>query len=278
MTKQILHEAYLETMKELAIESKAARVPSWNKLDALIGGFRPKEFSILCAPTGVGKTTFLANISRQLVEQKHKHFVMSIETGRHDFVTRLMGCFSGHDWNSKDRPVAKNELIQFDSEHGVKFANDYLVLSMHEDRLSLDNLVSELEGANASGHQIAMIDNLNFFMEVCSADQQIQEMDKIIHKLIMFVKSHEMHIIMVMHPRKTEHGRVESEFDIKGSSTAVQEAQNVFLLNRPTKEQIDKYFYGSTDRELKIAKMRRRGVATGKVVTFGCNGFQYWEK
>jgi len=74
-----------------------------------------------------------------------------------------------------------------------------------------------------------------------------------------------------MHPKKTDHGRVESEFDIKGSSTAVQEAHNVWLFNRPSKAVIEedpekfKQF-----REIKIAKCRRYGRFVGDFVSFKC--------
>jgi hypothetical protein len=71
---------------------------------------------------------------------------------------------------------------------------------------------------------------------------------------------------MVMHPKKTVDSRIESEFDIKGSSTAVQEAHNVFLWNRPNKKDLETNFRHPSDRELKIAKMRRRGKYVGKTI------------
>jgi len=128
------------------------------------------------------------------------------------------------------------------------------------------------------GVKVCFIDNLNFFMEVTSAQQSIVEMDRVIHELIMFCKRTPVHIVMVMHPKKTVDGRVESEFDIKGSSTSVQEAQNVILFNRPKEQLIDEGMATWGDRELTIAKMRRRGAAVGaKIILRGIDGVHYKE-
>jgi hypothetical protein len=125
---------------------------------------------------------------------------------------------------------------------------------------------------------VAFIDNLNFFLEASSGERQNEVMDKVTHDLIIFSKSHDIHIVMVMHPKKTEDGRVESEFDIKGSSTAVQEAHNVFLFNRPSTEMIEGSYATKFDRELKIAKMRRKGRAVGaRIILRGINGVRYEE-
>jgi hypothetical protein len=94
----------------------------------------------------------------------------------------------------------------------------------------------------------------------------------------MFCKRIDMHVIMVMHPKKTDNGRVESEFDIKGSSTAVQEAHNVFLFNRPSLEDQKIGFDRQNHRELKIAKMRRRGKYVGRRLMFKNNNTAYIEQ
>ena len=103
-------------------------------------------------------------------------------------------------------------------------------------------------------------------------------MDRVIHELIIFCKHVEVHVIMVMHPKKTETGRVESEFDVKGSSTSVQEAQNVLLFNKPSDDMVKNGLATWRDREIKIAKMRRKGSAVGsKLLLTGVDGVLYKE-
>lgn len=158
--------------------------------------------------------------------------------------------------------------------------SECLNLSLYDNRFPVETLMADiLWHVKNKNCKIAFIDNLNFFMEVTSAQNQIIEMDRVIHELIIFCKQIDVHLIMVMHPKKTEHGRVESEFDIKGSSTSVQEAHNVFLFNRPHPELIKNSVACENDRELKIVKMRRRGKSVGKRLIFGCiDSVSYTEK
>jgi hypothetical protein len=171
--------------------------------------------------------------------------------------------------------------MAFSSQYaGVLSNNDAMYFALYDNRVPLKELLSQLDYmVNVKKVQVIMIDNLNFFMEVTRASDTIVEMDRVVHEVIMFCKRHNVHIFMVMHPRKTDDdARVKSEFDIKGSSTAVQEAQNVFLFNRPLLADIEAGTKSRTDRELKIAKMRRRGVAVGSTIVFENNNTQYREK
>jgi replicative DNA helicase len=269
---------YRQAAEELLKPYPASPLVDFPRLTQLTGGFRPREFSILCGATGVGKTTLLANWSKSLLRQQVSHFVASVETGHTDFVKRVMSAQAGEDWNTgKEVPVEK--LKRFHAEHGHVVQSECLNLSLYENRFRVETLMSDIAWmVKNRGAKIAMIDNLNFFMEVTKAADQIVEMDRVIHELIIFCKQIDVHVVMVMHPKKTEHGRVESEFDIKGSSTAVQEAHNVFLFNRAGEDLIDSGLATEFDREIKIAKMRRKGRATGsRLVLKGVDGVLYTE-
>lgn len=117
-----------------------------------------------------------------------------------------------------------------------------------------------------NGCKVAMIDNLNFFLDVTTAQNAVIEMDRVIHDLIIFCKRTDVHVIMVAHPKKTDNARVNSEYDIKGSSTAVQEAHNVLLFNRIGDDITGKY--PGASREIKIAKVRRMGKYIGSRIVF----------
>jgi len=220
-----------------------------------------------------GKTTWLANVSVQLLKAKVKHFVMSVETGHTDFMKRILSVFTATDLNALDS-VSQGFVDNMGEKYAEQIHNGLIQFSIYDNRVALPQLIHDLEFMHKAGCKVAMIDNLNFFMEVSTAANSIIEMDRVVHELIMLCKRIDMHIIMVMHPKKTDHGRVESEFDIKGSSTAVQEAHNVFLFNRP-KEITDDNRY---DRELLFAKMRRRGKMVGKSITYGSVNTKYIER
>ena len=273
------HTTFINACSELLCPMPATHLTTFPRLDEISGGFRPKEFSIFCGSTGAGKTTFMANLSADLLMQDVPHYVASVETGRTDFMKRVMSCLAQEDWNTGDM-VALDKLQAFSKKYGEKMNTGKLHLSIYEERFSVETLMADIAYmVKHHGIKIAVIDNLNFFLDVTSVENQIIEMDRVIHTLIEFTKKIPTHIIMIMHPRKTENTRVLSEFDIKGSSTAVQEAYNIFLWNRLEQEKIDQDSSNKWRRELIIRKLRRKGRAIGAKIIFNTkNGVKYDEE
>lgn len=272
-------DALGDSISEILKPEPSVRLYDFPNFSHLTGGFRPKEFTILCGSTGTGKTTLLANWSNSLVGQEVPHFVASVETGRHDFVRRIISARVQKDWNTGDL-VSVQEVKKYLTEPEIeRLKKARLYLSLYENRFSISQLLHDLDYmVKTHGVKVAFIDNLNFFMEVTSHENAIVEMDRVIHELIIYCKQSPVHVVMVMHPKKTFSGRVESEFDIKGSSTSVQEAQNVMLFNRPSEEIVEKGIAEPNDREILIAKMRRRGVAVGtRMILKSYDGVAYQE-
>lgn len=262
--------------KEMLTPVPAIPLLDYPHLTRVIGGFRPREFSILAGSTGTGKTTLVANWSKSLLKQGVPHFVASVETGHTDFMRRTMSAMVGEDCNTGE-PIPLYKVKKMVEDHKSKYEN--LHLSLYDNRFSVEELMNDIAW-HVEKHQckVAFIDNLNFFLEVTRAADQIVEMDRVIHELIIFCKQVDVHVVMVMHPKKTDNGRVESEFDIKGSSTAVQEAHNVFLFNRAGADMIDQGLATKSDREIKIAKMRRKGKAHGqRLILKSTDGVSYFE-
>lgn len=261
----VLYKGFLET---LLFPPPSVKLSSWQHFSNMTGGFRPREFTILCGATGVGKTTLLANWSAQLHLQKVPHFVASVETGAYDFIGRVLSSLDQTNLNCGER-IGFEQVAALNKKHEALLREPIMCLSRYDNRGKVEALISDIKHAMENhGAKIAMIDNLNFFMDVTTAANSLVEMDRVIHELIIFCKQNDVHVIMVMHPRKVENGRVESEFDIKGSSTAVQEAHNVLLFNRPRQEDIERGMANSSDRELTIAKSRRMGKYTGSRLLF----------
>jgi len=258
-----ISECFDEIIDEWLSPTPAVRLKNLPMLDGVLGGFRPNELTILCGPTGSGKTSLLANISAQMLTTREKHFVASVETGYADFIKRVTSVLSGIDLNTGE-PVSIELIEKIKTRYGHIIKADDLYLSKIDNRMSSDFLLKKLEYAVFCGCKVAMLDNLNFFLEIASASETITEMDRVIHDIIMFCKSNPIHIILVMHPKKTDGGRVLSEFDIKGSSTAVQESHNVLLFNRPEPNSM----LSPHCREVKIAKLRKRGSEVGKTIVF----------
>jgi energy-coupling factor transporter ATP-binding protein EcfA2 len=259
-----LEEAYVLAKREWIDPPAAVKFELLPMLTGLIGGMRPKEFTILCGPTGSGKSSLLAVMSASMLITRDKHLVASVETGYEDFVRRVSSVLTNEDMNTGER-VSEQKLARFERSYDFILKSGDLLLSRIDNRMSLEFMVEKLRYAVSVGCKVALMDNLNFFMEITRSSEAIVEMDRVVHELIMFCKTNPIHIVMVMHPKKTDGGRVTSEFDIKGSSTAVQESHNVLLFNRVTEEMLQEGFL-PTHREIKIAKLRRNGRAVGRTV------------
>lgn len=273
-----LSSAFLEAIKYLTEVPDATPIAEMPLFSESFGGFRPREFTVLCGSTGTGKTTLLANWSASLIKQKVPHYIASVETGYLDFVARQMAALSGINFSSGER-WEPTVIERFYNNFGEHFAVSNCYLSLYDNRIPSEVLLQEIKWViENKGVKIVFLDNLNFFLEITTANQSIVEMDRVIHDFIIFCKNHDVHIVMVMHPKKTINGRVESEFDIKGSSTAVQEAHNVFLFNRMSDDDIARFNGNKMGRELSLVKMRRRGQNTGRrVLLSSADGVKYKE-
>lgn len=269
-------DLYAGACEDLLLPTPSVKFQSFSKLNTMTGGLRPNEFTILCGATGTGKTTLCANISRDLIDQSIPHFVASVETGHLDFMKRVMSVMVERDWNTGE-PIPIDDLKAFHAKHGSHFQSETLQLSLYDNRISVKTLMADIAWmVKHKQIKVALIDNLNFFLDVRQASDQILEMDRVIHDLIMFCKRTPVHVIMVMHPRKAE--RIESENDIKGSSTANQEAHNILLFNRPHPDLIKSGAAHPDDRELMIAKMRRKGkFVRRRLILKSINGVTYYE-
>jgi energy-coupling factor transporter ATP-binding protein EcfA2 len=260
-------EVWLDYSLESQESIDGAMIPGYKFFNNALRGFRPHEFTILCGPTGVGKTTTLANLAVQLSLGNVPVFVGSVETGKTDFHRVMAGIFAGRDPYSAWTP---DELKALGAAHGVHLKSKRNVYCRYDSRVPHRRLLADLLWAVENlGTKVALVDNLNFLMEIKGAKDQITEMDKAVHDFVVFVKKVPLHVVMVMHPRKTENGRVESEFDIKGSSTAVQEAANVILWNRLANES-DAPMTAKPEycREMKFCKVRKNGRSVGARIIF----------
>lgn len=252
-------------------------LPWWPKLNDLIGGLRPHEITLLCAPTGSGKTTLLANISTQLLLTGVPHFAAPVETGDSDYALRVASAIEEHEFND-GHAVPQDKIIRAERVVQEWARKTPFNISTYDDRVAAEDMENMLIYQHSMyGAKVAVLDNLNFFLKVGKSQDANQEMDETMHRFVMLRKRLPIHIILVVHPKKTDGGRVESEFDIKGSSTAVQECNNVLLFNRPRAEDVERKYRHWNDRELVFKKIRKRGYNVNKAVWITYARGQYRE-
>lgn len=277
MTYVNLKDCFVEVIQELITPPAGLRFRMLPSFNTLLGGLREREFTILCGGTGTGKTTLLANLSTDFLLQQVPHFIASVETGHKDFVKRILSVLAEDNLNT-GHPIAEEKILSVFNQYENFIKTSQAYLSLYDNRIDVQTLLGEIKAMiDNHGIKFAILDNINFFLDVVCAKDSVIEMDRVIHEFIMFCKQNPIHIIMVMHPRKPDAGnRVRNEYDIKGSSTAVQEAHNILLLNRPSDEMIDAGFATKYDREITLAKSRVYGMSVGqKYMLIGKRGVKY---
>lgn len=268
-------KVFEDAMKQIFNPPRGVELRDWPLFNELVGGLRPKEFTIFCGATGAGKTQFLANVAAQLITLKEKVFVAPVETGYIDFAIRVLSVLSKKDLNT-GRQFKLSDCSGAVNTH-MNELNENIIFSTHDNRVEIMEMIETLRyQAEVNKVSVAVLDNLNFFLKPTGQNNIVMEYDEAIHSFVMLAKQIPMHIILVMHPKKNE-GKLKSEFDIKGSSTAVQEAQNVLFMNRLDEDEIPSK--GTTfTRELVYKKIRRRGFNVNKKVYMDYVGGAYVER
>jgi twinkle protein len=269
-------EVFDKALKQIQNPPKGLMIEGWQSFNERLGGLRPHELTIFCGATGSGKTQFLANMATNLMQKGEKLFVASVETGPTDFAVRMISVMVGRDLNTGD----PSDIKSFSKKIAPDFdrIQDNVFFSTQEDRIDVMDMIETLKYMNeVQGVRVAVLDNLNFFLRITKSSDTNIAYDEAIHSFVIAAKKLPMHIFLVMHPKKTVEGKITSEFDIKGSSTAVQEAPNVLLMNRLDKKEIEEGKGTQLSREFVFKKIRKRGYYVNQPFIMEYEGAKYVE-
>jgi replicative DNA helicase len=260
-------ESFKKSFDRATTKQPSYSIPGFSRLSEMTGGLRQNGFSILCGPTGAGKTTLLANLWVKFAGANLPLFTAPVENGKEDFIDMIVSIAAGKSrlsMNSRD-------WDEFKVEKAPKLFHDRRnVFSNHESRLShLDLLTDIFHAYKTKGVKVALCDNWQFMLDVKNGRDMNHESDKALHDMVTFSKMVPVHIFMVMHPRKTEDERVNSIFDLKGSSGSAQEAHNIWLFNKLKKsDDAPPMVLPEYCREITVGKARYNGRSTGTKILY----------
>ncbi|XP_017060992.1 twinkle protein, mitochondrial [Drosophila ficusphila] len=238
---------------------KWKRFPVLNKL---LKGHRRGELTILTGPTGSGKTTFMSEYSLDLAMQGVNTLWGSFEIRNTRLAATLLRQYVGYPLDDR---------LQEFNHWAAEFERLPLYFMTFHGQQPLKPVLEAIEHASYV-HDVmhVIIDNLQFMMGVSTyRGDKFWEQDSIIAAFRAFATKHNVHVTLVMHPRKERQEDELTTSSVFGTAKATQEADNVLIIQdkRLTSVRGKKY--------LQIAKNRYSGDLGIMPLEFDKDGLSY---
>jgi twinkle protein len=219
-------------------------------LHAIVKGHRSGEVTIVTGPTGSGKTTLLSQLSLDLAAQGVRTLWGSFEIKS----TRLIGTML-HQLQGGRIPLPGAPapvLVAADGPSvgggggagtvaGYEAAADALAgMPLHFLRFygstDVDRVLDALEyAAYVHDVQHVLLDNLQFMMSSATSGRGLDKFDiqdRALDRFRAFATKHDVHVTLVIHPRKEEDNVQLSLSSVFGGAKATQEADTVIILQK----------------------------------------------
>ncbi|ETI36361.1 hypothetical protein F442_17360 [Phytophthora nicotianae P10297] len=215
-----VYEEIVNPLKACGVQSRA--FPSLNRL---MKGHRMGEVTVLTGPTGCGKTTFLSQLSLDLCGQGVSTLWGSFEIKN----TRLM---------HKMLTQLAQKNLSGDVRAFEAAADRFEALPMHFLRFfgstEVDEVLDAMEYAvYAYDVQHILLDNVQFMMAGQGRGyDKFERQDAALDKFRKFASAKNVHLTLVIHPRKEQEDQDLTLSSVFGTAKATQEADNVLILQR----------------------------------------------
>ncbi|XP_049848452.1 twinkle mtDNA helicase-like [Schistocerca gregaria] len=233
-----------QVYREIANPDQVAGIKSTSfpNLSKLLKGHRKGELTIFSGPTGIGKTTLLAQLSLDYVMQGIPTLWGSFELHNVRLAKKLLNQFAK---KSLEKNIQEFELI------ADKFQELPIYFMRFHGSTELDQVLDAMEYAlYVYDVEHVVIDNLQFMTPMVTGRgfDKFEQLDFAISKLRNFSTSKNVHISLIIHPRKEDSGHALSTNSVFGSAKATQEADNVIMIQ-----------HGKFYRYLEVTKNRFSG-------------------
>ncbi|TMW45547.1 hypothetical protein DOY81_009373 [Sarcophaga bullata] len=200
---------------------KWKRFPQLNKL---LKGHRKGELTIITGPTGSGKTTFMSEYSLDLALQGVSTLWGSFEIRNARLASTLLRQYVGYSLEKK-----LNEFNHWATEF-EKYPMYFMTFHGQQPLKIVMEAIEHAHYVHDINHVI--IDNLQFMMGISNSyrTDKFWEQDSIIAAFRSLATKHNVHVTLVMHPRKEREEDDLTTSSIFGSAKASQEADNVLII------------------------------------------------
>lgn len=220
-------EIYMEITNPLQVQGiQSEFLP---RLNSLICGHRRGELSIYSGHTGVGKTTFLSQMSLDYCMQGVPTLWGSFELSNIRIAKLLLSQFYARSTGKSPVHLAN----EFD-EWAEKFENLPMFFMRYFGSNPIERVLDAMEYGNyVHDCSHVVLDNLQFMTSgQARGYDKFDVMDHAVEKLRRFATQHNAHVSLVVHPRKENDDQIIQTASIFGTAKATQEADNLIILQR----------------------------------------------
>ena len=242
------------------------------EINAILGGVRLGELSVLIAHTGCGKTPFALNFVWWAVQAGMRALILSFENRVESVITKLIEIKTrkqirsfdnfGGGWLINQSPEWIEAQIDELAELPIYFLNKSAI--SETGYLDVEKLLTIVEyAAKFYDVNLVLIDHLHYFLNLSGERNPVYKIDETVRKLSQATQATKLHTLLIVHPPKTTDDRTGGLVTLglnspKGASSIQQEAFNFLTVSK--KEEDGKFF-----ARLQILKNREIGK-TGEVV------------
>jgi twinkle protein len=224
----------------------------WNKLTAILKGWRGGELTVWSGKNGSGKSTILNQVFLDLINHDIRSCIYSGEMPPERYLRWAIIQIHGNDAPAPHMIEGSIDLLSY-----------YIQILNITAIIEPDKLLSDFEyAARRYNVKHFIIDSLmKIYFQAVDEYRQQQEF---VSRLCAFAQKFDAHVHLVAHPRKTAADEDEpGKVDIKGSSHITDLAHNVIVLNRATpkiKEKACENNKVCADLKLHVKKNREFGI------------------
>jgi len=203
--------------------------PSLPTLTNILKGFRRGELSVLTGPTGSGKTTLLGQLSLDFAEQGVNTLWGSFEIKNTRLIQNLLKQF-----NREHLPEDKEKMLAAVESLADRFESLPMYFMKFHGGSDVDDVLDAMEYATyVHDVQHILLDNLQFMISRNSQSNSFDKFDMqdiALEKFRKFATEMNVHVTLVVHPRKQEESSRLGISSIYGSAKVSQEADNILIL------------------------------------------------